>query len=456
MGVVRHREEFFMQIAFVTLFLGLTLGAYPVELAVEGPVASVELLLDGAAAGRIAAPSWTGQVDFGSGLLPHELVARGLDEAGQEVARARQWVNLPRPAAEVGIVLEGPAAKPSSVRVSWQSRTGERPVAARVTMDDQALNVDGVGRSPLPSYDPEAPHVLSAELTFPSSVTARRDVVFGGRYGSEISMELTAVPVRLRHGRMPEPAAMRGWLRAAGQPLTVAAVDEGGGEVLIVRDLGAAAAEALAKLGDDRILRVQDGTAALTFKPRYQTDMLALGNEGRMRFVWPVAVSYGQGGMKSELFPQSRVFSVLDGGLHWVLTNILPNQELAGKGPQRLADAVAVAGLQAMAGNGARAVVLLVGPNPQDASRYDPATVRRYLAAIRVPLFVWKVGEGPVSAALSGWGGDVEDVSTLPGLRAAFAGLKDELASQRIVWVEGVHLPQAISLSSSAKGLELP
>jgi hypothetical protein len=312
--------------------------------------------------------------------------------------------------------------------------------------------VDGVGRSPLPSYDPEAPHVLSAELTFPSSVTARRDVVFGGRYGSEISMELTAVPVRLRHGRMPESAAMQGWLRAAGQPLTVAAVDEGGGEVLIVRDLGAAAGEALAELGDARMLRAQTGTTALTYNPDFLRFEIPLRKEDEVRFIWPVPVSYNQGGLKSELFPQSRAFSVLDGGLHWVLTRILPNVEV-GKGPQRLADAVAVAGLQAMTGNRPRAVVLLVGADPQDASRYDPATVRRYLAAIRVPLFVWKVGAG--AAPVSAWG-EAEDVSSVPGLRAAVAGLKDELASQRIVWVEGVHLPQAISLSSSAMGLELP
>jgi hypothetical protein len=439
-----------MQIVFVTLFLGLTLGSYPVELAVEGPVASVELLLDGAEAGRIARPPWKGEIDFGPGLLPHELVARGLDEAGQEVARTRQWVNLPRPAAEVGILLEGPAAKPTRVRVTWQSRTGERPIAARVTLDDQPLKLDLVGRSPLPPYDPETPHVLSADLTFPSSVTARRDVVFGGRYGAELSTELTAVPVRLRRGRMPGAKDMQGWFQAGGQPLTVAAVDEGPGEVLIVRDVGVAAAEALAKLGDSREVRVLDGTS---FKPRDQRDLLALRNGARMRFVWPRAVPYDQAGLKSELFQQSRTFSVQDGGgMHWGLTRIQPNEEQMGKGPQRLADAVAVAGLQAMGGNRPRAVVLLVGPNPEDASRYDPAMVRRYLAAIRVPLFVWKVGEGPASAA---WG-DAEDVSTLPHLRAAFAGLKGELKTQRVVWVEGTHLPQSISLSPSAKVLELP
>lgn len=444
-----------MQIAFVTLFLGLALGAYPVELAVQGPVASVELLLDGAVVGRIAGEPWKGQVDFGSDLLPHELAARGLDERGQEVVRTRQWVNLPRPAAEVGIVLEGPAEKPTHVRVSWQSRTGERPVAARVTMDDQTLSLDEAGRSRLPSYDAETPHVLSAELTFPSSVVARRDAVFGGRYGAEVSMELTAVPVRLRHGRMPEAKDMRGWFQANGQPLTVAAVDEGPGEVLIVRDLGAAADEALTKLGDLRTLRALTGANALTYNPDYLRYQLVLQKESTVRYVWPRTVSYGEGGLKSELFPQSRAFSGQDGGVHWVLTSIRPN-ELLGKGPQRLADAVAVAGLQAMGGNRPRAVVLLVGPSPEDASRYDPATVRRYLAAIRVPLFVWRMGEGPAPAALSAAWGDVEDVSTLPRLSTAFERLKDELASQRIIWVEGTHLPPSIALSPSAAGLELP
>ena len=181
-----------MQIAFITLFLGLALGPHSVELAVEGPVASVELLLDGTVAGRIEEPPWKGEISFGSTLVPHELVARALDAEGREVARARQWVNLPRPPAEVEIVLEG-TGNPSKARLTWQSRTGAQPTSIHLTLDGRPLALGPDGRAALTAYDPESAHVLSAELHFPSNVVARRDAVFGGKYGSEVSTDLTAV-----------------------------------------------------------------------------------------------------------------------------------------------------------------------------------------------------------------------------------------------------------------------
>ena len=110
-------------------------------------------------------------------------------------------------------------------------------------------------------------------------------------------------------------------------------------------------------------------------------------------------------------------------------------------------DAVAVAGLQAAAGAGPRAVLLVLGSGDlKDAARYDGPTVRRYLAALHVPLFVWSPGL-PTGAMKAAWG-VVEDVSTGRGLDRAFALLKDELDAQRIVLLEGRHLPQSIALSS--------
>lgn len=441
-----------MQVTFLTLFLGLTLGAYPVEVSVEGPVAAVELLLDGASAGRIAGPPWTGQVDFGTALQPHELVARAVDAQGREVARARQWVNLPRPEAEVEIVLEGGAeGRPNAARLTWQSRTGDKPLSVRLILDDRPLAVGPDGRASLPSYDAGVSHVLSAEVRFPSGVSARKDAVFGGQYGSGVSLELTAVPVRVERGRLPKPEAMRGWLLSGGQPLSVAAVDQDPAEVIVVRDLGAAGA--LAELGRVRPRRSEDGTGALQIERDYLRFEIGLRKEDEVRFLWPVPRAFSGEGLPAELFDTSRGFTLQDGGLHWLLTRVLPTKQSPGR--QRLADAVAVAGLQAMAGSRPRAVVLVLGGSPEDASRYDAATVRRYLESIRVPLFVWSVEKRAAeSPALAAWG-KVEDASNLSRFRSAVARLRDTLEAQRVVWVEGTHLPQSITLSPSASGVGL-
>lgn len=63
-----------MQIAFLTLFLGLTSGVQPFELSVNGPVASIEILLDGAVAERLAGPrpasiDWRDEMESFSGSL---------------------------------------------------------------------------------------------------------------------------------------------------------------------------------------------------------------------------------------------------------------------------------------------------------------------------------------------------------------------------------------------------
>lgn len=455
-----------MQIAFVTLFLGLVLGPHPVELAVEGPVASVELMLDGAVAGRIEKPPWRGKIDFGSALIPHELVARALDAEGREVARARQWVNLARPAAEVEIVLEG-AGNPPKARLTWQSRTGEQPRSIHLSLDGRPLTLGPDGRAALPAYDPESAHVLSAELYFPSNVVARRDVVFGGKYGSEVSTDLTAVPVRVRRGKLTE-ASMRGRLLAGGAggaggtPLAVAAVEKGPAEVFMVRDLGAG--EALDELGDVKKRRTVQGQGMgqrLSIEHDYLRYEIGLRREDEVRFVYPVPRTYFASGQRAELFDWSRAFTLRDGGMHWLLTRL--EAPTGAPGDQRLADAVAVAGVQALSGSRPRAVVLVVGAAPEDASRCDPATVRQYLASVRVPLFVWSVAKpvennaapAPGSPSLAAWG-KVEDVSTVTRLRAAVARLRDELESQRIVWVEGTYLPQSIALAPGPTEVELP
>lgn len=445
-----------MQIAFITLFLGLTLGTYPVELAVEGPVAAVELMLDGTVAGRIAKPPWKGEIDFGSTLVPHELVARALDAEGREVARTRQWINLPRPPAEVDILLEG-TGKPSKARLTWQSRTGEQPMSIHLTLDGRPLALGTDGRAALPAYDPESAHVLSAELHFPANVVARRDAVFGGKYGTEVSTDLTAVPVRVRQGKLTA-ASLRGRLVAGGMPLIVAAVEKAPAEVFVVRELGVS--EALGRLGESKKKRTVQGqgmNSRLSIEADYLRYEIGLRREDEVRFIYPVPRMYSASGQRAELFDWSRAFTLKDGGMHWLLTRLMVPG--GARGRQRLSDAVAVAGVQALSGSRPRAVVMVMGAAPEDASLCDPATVRQYLATIRVPFFVWSVVPVETNAAappaFAAWG-KVEDISTVPRLRAAVSDLRDELESQWIVWVEGTHLPQSISLAAGTAELELP
>jgi hypothetical protein len=430
-------------IAFVTLLLGLISGVYPIEVKVGGPVAAVELSLDGATAGRIEAPPWIRRVDLGSDLRPHELVARALDSAGHELSRVTQWINLPRPPAEVEVVLENDGkGAPKAAQLTWQSVNGVGPTSISLTLDGEPLKVDKTGKAALPARDLESLHVLSADLWFPPGITARRDVAYGGQYGSEVSTELTAVPVRVHPGApLPPPAALGGWFTLGGQPLTAAAVENGPAKVILVR-------VPTGKEVLDKLLPASRRNTA----PSMQF-LMKLDGEDRVRFLSLGSSPYRDSKVPAELFDMSRELTAKEGGMFWVLTNTRLLKEAGG---ERIADAVAVAGLQAAAENDRRAVVLVLGGEAQDVSRYAVSTVRRYLESIRVPLFVWSLyGPDPPGAAAWTSPEKADDISTLPKLERAVSRLKAELADQRIVWLDGRHLPQAIALGAEAKGVEL-
>lgn len=140
----------------------------------------------------------------------------------------------------------------------------------------------------------------------------------------------------------------------------------------------------------------------------------------QVRFIWPVA----QGAAGSDLFATSETLSGTN--LRVLLLN--------GTGPQgltlRFADAVAVAGTEALRQPRRRAVILILN-GEEDQSRYKPATVRRYLERLGVPLYVWSL-----AGALRGnaWG-EVTDVTTNEQLLAAIRRVEKELEPLRIAWL---------------------
>ena len=176
-------------------------GVHPVTVAVDPSVTSVEIYLDGESVGVATGPRWTLRCDFGESVRPHLLEAVGRNSSGEETGRTQQVVNLPRPEAEVEIVLEGgTSAAPESVRVITESAERLEPLAVFVTFDGRSLLPELDGRFRLPAYDHREMHLLGAEAHYPDGISARSDITFGGAYGGLVASELTAVPIQVEEG----------------------------------------------------------------------------------------------------------------------------------------------------------------------------------------------------------------------------------------------------------------
>jgi hypothetical protein len=453
-------------VAFATLVLGLVLGVQPVTVIAAAPVTSVEILLDGEVVGTATAESsWTVPVDFGGELAPHELVAVARNEEGEELERARQPINLPRSPAEAELVIEGVEDGEGAVaRVTWQSVAEPEPRSVTAVFDGRPLEVRDPRRIELPTFDPRQLHFLRVELDFGEIVSTAVEATFGGVYQNRTQTELTAVPVRLDEEAGPLAVGdLGGWFAGpGGEPLDAVAVEEGPAEVVMILDRAAQwelwdlartwlPASATVRRGTGRA-RASDPLPAGEGRPDVSSlrfDM-RLREDQTLRFLWPVPRQLERDGNLVELFPRSEEHPPAHGGVFWLAVEA--HQPPFARSEQRLADAVAVAGMAAVARAQRRAVVLLLGESPVDASRFDPPVVRRYLERIGVPLKVWSVAE-PTEEVRRAWG-DVRTVDARHRFTDAVEELVDGLETQRILWIEGRHLPQHVVLTDRARGLQ--
>jgi hypothetical protein len=414
-------------ISFVTLFLGLVLGIRPVEVSVGAGVASVDLILDGRPAVALTAPPWKAPVDFGA-LEPHLLIAVARGPSGAEVGRVSQRINLPRSQAEASLILlPGAGGRDRVARLAWASPIREKPLTVRVALDGVPVTTDDPSNIALPRFPPDGTHVLRAEVSFADDVVATTELIFTGVRSEAAQTELTAVPAIFK-GRVPRESEMGGWFLAGGQPVSVVAVDEGSGDLVVVRDEPAAPPLARIKLHVllDRVM--EDGQ--------------------RIWFCWPATKNAADTAPGYDVFPLSPDYSPLH-RLRRILSSVICPNKID---RPRLADAVAVAGLWAASKNNPRAV-LLIHAGSDDVSHLSPETVRRYLRSMNVPLLVWAVDDRSASRA-SPWG-DVAMVRDAPGFLSASGRLLSVLSSQRVVWLEGTHLPQSISPSPKASSVSL-
>ncbi len=473
-----------MIVAFVTVLLGLTAGVRTIEMAVAEPVAQVELRLDGAAAGVLTGEPWRLEVDLGAELSPHRLVAIARAADGGELGRAEQWINMPHEPVEARLLLTSGGGPPRSARLIWEAVGQSEPQELAVSFDGEPLEASDPGRIVLPAYDPREMHFLRAELRFSAAALAVAEAAFGGVFGEQVATEIQALALALDDGaRLPPAGELSGWLSRADQPLAVRAVDAGPADVMVVVDL--AAKEAIAELQRSNVVRrpvrQPRGERADPNLPGYTpqpgprrrarsraTARVALPPglhpRDRLRFVYPMADPDPRD--PYAVFPISTPFTLEQGGVFDLLARV--NLPAEGAAAQRLADAVAIAGLHAYAGHRRRIVLVVAGERPVDRSRFGLPAVRRYLSRLRVPLVVWRlrepasdvyrpgrgsrpVGEAPVLDVAEL--GPAVEVSSLRQLKAALAALRRQLDAQRIVWVEGHHLPQQVELGAAAEGV---
>lgn len=411
-------------VTFLTLLLGIINGPHLVALNAPARAASVELILDGERFAIRRTPPWEFVVDFGEFPAPHYLDAIARDDRDGEIGHARQRINVPGPAAEAVLaLLPGRGGAGRIARLTWESSVGARPGKVTVTFDGKTLAAPDPERIELPTFVPERLHFLHAVLDFRFDTSATAEITFGGRHHDETEKELTAFPVRAPGGKLPPPEAMDGWFFAGGESMHVVAVEEGGATVVFVSDAD----------GPPAFRRMKGvlpgGTGFFKGTPRVQT-----------------LQAYGHFIAGKEMY--FKVFDTVARDPGAGLLAVLQDAgEVAVGNCPTLADAVAVAGVFASKDSRPRAVVLILTGNP-DASILSGRAARSYLADLGVPLVVWLTGPAAPDAALE-WGGGVE-VKTRAALRAAVKSLDAVLADQRIVWVEGAHLPQSITASPMA------
>jgi hypothetical protein len=430
-----------MNIAFVTLLLGLLSGPQEVRLSVGGGVAAVELRLDGAFAARAVAPPWAAFVDFGPEILPRDLEAIAFDSEEHEVGRARIRVNMPRPRAGASFVVERPDQTGRQMaRLAWESTVAATPRTIRITLDEELLDVEDPSRFEIPPGEPGQTRILRADLRFGNNISAVAEAFLGSHDRDYTSAELTAVAVLLTGRKeLPPPERLSGWFVADDRPLRVVVTEEGPADVVFLVDPAA----------EKRLLEI---VRVGHWKPIFGTDRkrqnFRLEKDHLVTFILPAPERTE--GTPYNVFPAAGPFSRSDGGLLWLYFNSQAYRPMA---PEAAAfrRAAPLTGTAAITNGRRRAAVwILSSLPPADLSDLEPA--RRYLQVLNVPLFIWRVS--PDGRPSSGSGGDL-DASTPDALDSAISHLEMALNRQRIVWVEGNPLPQKIVLTPRATGIDL-
>jgi hypothetical protein len=450
-------------ISFLTFFLGLTAGHQLVAVNAAPTVATVRFLVDQTVVCTVQHPPWECRVDFGPNLTTHTIVAIAEDRQGAILGESRQEINVPRSLAEAALLFrKDQRGLVVQADVSWDSVSHATPERVTISLDGHKLHARDPMHIPIPPYDPATVHDLAVVFQFSEFEVGRVEGTFGGLVAETSDRELTAVPLLLTNHHSLRPAELTGRLFVNNVSLSVTAVEAGPARVLFVRT---AAADEWFNPATSRSHSALTGPGTLNplaggglSSSRFvesepgRFDMM-LRPDDQIRFLYPTPTEPTTSRLPTQLFPGSPyAFTAENGGIPYLLRSY--NLLFGGPKTEHVADAVAVAGLQAASGNQPRAVVLLCTDEDHDSSQFSSGTVRKYLREIAVPLFVWCIGGGPCSAVADRWG-HYESIGTIDDLRRAVSRLRDNLKHQAIAWVDGAYLLRQIAVRGQSQGWKL-
>jgi hypothetical protein len=364
-----------------------------------------------------------------------------LNTSGARLATVRQLVNMPRPPAEVRVVLErdgtGP---PTEARLSWESALPRAVEAVNVSVDGTPLLVVDKTRAPLPAYDLKQAHLLRAEVDFGDGIVATEQLAFGGEYIEQSEANLTAVPILLgEDAKTPTIERLSGILLANGTPAQVVAVEEPPATIAVVvpRRSRHTWFTLLTKLS-----RTSHWPSDL---PPYGKDTLVLQSTEPQ----PIR---GFRGEIIEAFPANMAPSI--SRRTWLETATRLALPGSASAQESIGDALCVAALTCAGRNNRRVVALLVTPADRDAVDAALISTRSYLSMIGVPLALWTEDRALARNPPPGWK-TVEELGWSRSLLEAAGHIDDHIDRQRIVWIGGTYLPQQITLAQPSADFTL-
>jgi hypothetical protein len=266
-------------------------------------------------------------------------------------------------------------------------------------------------------------HVVSADASFADGGEASLVRVLGAERSERAGDVLQAVPLEISGKGEPDAAPLSKLLSAP-----VRAVERGEARTVVVLD--PVASLHITEQRNEALGGSFPGVATAKLKG-------ALNALGAFRVVHPEA--------------NSQRFLVAEAGSGDERLELLAHGPLAvAPGAYRVADAVAAAGVLAAGSQGRRAVVLVLGDERPDKSRFSAAEVRAYLAELMVPLIVLRAGEGPDAP----WGA-VKRIRSQSELTKALDEVAASLDRQRVAWIAGERAPAEISLTDPSGSLRI-